>query len=139
MDRTRPRYLVSESIGAGVACHLAKRHPTEVAGLVLFAPFHDLPSVAQRRMPLLPAYFLLLDRFNPAECLREYHGPVKFVVAGADEIIPSNSGRRLFDEYHGPKELQVFPRAHHNEIEEQADEWWKETFSFWQQNAAKRQ
>ena len=61
-----PKYLVSESIGAGVACHLAEAHPTEVAGLVLFTPYHDLASVAQRKMPFLPAYLLLLDRFNPA-------------------------------------------------------------------------
>jgi hypothetical protein len=129
-----PKYLVSESIGAGVACHLAGTHPKEVAGLMLFAPYHDLASVAQRRMPFLPAYLLLLDRFNPAECLRDYRGPVKIVLAGADEIIPVESGRRLFEGYQGPKTLQIIPGAHHNEIAEQSPEWWKEVFLFWQQN-----
>ena len=129
-----PKYLVSESIGVGVACHLAGAHPKEVAGLMLFAPYHDLASVAQRRMPFLPAYLLLLDRFNPAEDLKNYHGPVKFVVAGADEIIPVESGRRLFEGYQGPKTLQIIPGAHHNEVAEQSPEWWKEVFSFWQQN-----
>jgi pimeloyl-ACP methyl ester carboxylesterase len=129
-----PKYLVSESIGVGVACHLAGAHPKEVAGLMLFAPYHDLASVAQRRMPFLPAYLLLLDRFNPAEDLKHYHGPVKFVVAGADEIIPSGSGRQLFADYSGPKTLQIIPGAHHNEVAEQSPGWWKEVFSFWQQN-----
>jgi hypothetical protein len=129
-----PKYLVSESIGAGVACHLAKAHSTETAGLVLFMPYHDLASVAQRKMPFLPAYLLLLDRFNPAECLRDYRGPVKIVLAGADEIIPVESGRRLFEEYQGPKILQIIPGAHHNEIAEQSPEWWKKVFSFWRQN-----
>ena len=129
-----PKYVVSESIGAGVACHLAGTHPKEVAGLMLFAPYHDLASVAQRRMPFLPAYLLLLDRFKPAEDLKNYHGPVKFVVAGADEIIPSGSGRQLFAHYSGPKTLQIIPGAHHNEVAEQSPEWWKEVFSFWQQN-----
>ncbi|MGA2241758.1 MAG: alpha/beta hydrolase [Verrucomicrobiota bacterium] len=129
-----PKYLVSESIGAGVACHLAKAHSTEIAGLVLFMPYHNLASVAQRKMPLLPAYLLLLDRFNPAECLRDYRGPVKIVLAGADEIIPVESGRRLFEGYPGPKNLQIIPGAHHNDIAEQSPEWWKEVFSFWQQN-----
>jgi pimeloyl-ACP methyl ester carboxylesterase len=129
-----PKYVVSESIGAGVACHLAGTHPKEVAGLMLFAPYHDLASVAQRRMPFLPAYLLLLDRFNPAEDLKHYHGPAKFVVAGADEIIPSGSGRQLFADYSGPKTLQIIPGAHHNEVAEQSPEWWKEVFSFWQQN-----
>ncbi len=129
-----PKYLVSESIGAGVACHLAKAYPTNVAGLVLFMPYHDLASVAQRKMPFLPAYWLLLDRFNPAECLKDYHGPVKIVLAGADEIIPVESGHRLFEGYQGPKTLQIIPGAHHNEVAEQSPEWWKEVFSFWQQN-----
>jgi pimeloyl-ACP methyl ester carboxylesterase len=129
-----PKYLVSESIGAGVACYLAKTHSTNVAGLVLFMPYHDLASVAQRKMPFLPAYLLLLDRFNPAECLRDYRGPVKIVLAGADEIIPVESGRRLFDGYEGPKTLQIIPGAHHNEVAEQSPEWWQEVFSFWQQN-----
>ena len=108
-----PKYLVSESIGAGVICYLAKAHSTEVAGLVLFMPYHNLASVAQRKMPLLPAYLLLLDRFNPAECLRDYRVPVKIVLAGADEIIPVESGRRLFEGYAGPKNLQIIRAALH--------------------------
>jgi len=129
-----PKYLVSESLGAGVACDLARTHPTKVAGLVLFMPYHNLASVAQRKMPWLPAYLLLLDRFNPADCLKDYRGPVKIILAGADEIIPVESGRRLFEGYQGPKNLQIIPGAHHNDIAEQSSEWWKEVFSFWQQN-----
>lgn len=130
-----PRYVVSESIGAGVACHLAKTHSTEVAGLLLFMPYHNLASVTQRKMFLLPAYLLLLDRFSPAKDLKGYHGPVKIVLAGADEIIPVESGRRLFDGYAGPKDIQIVPGAHHNEVAEQSAEWWKDVFSFWRQNA----
>jgi hypothetical protein len=129
-----PKYLVSESIGTGAACCLARAHSTEVAGLVLFMPYHNLASVAQRKMPLLPAYFLLLDRFNPAECLKDYRGPVKIVLAGADEIIPVESGRRLFEGCPGPKNLQIISGARHNDIAGQSPEWWKDVFSFWQQN-----
>jgi hypothetical protein len=134
LTNSLPKYLVSESLGAGVACYLAQAHPTNVAGLVLFMPYHDLASVAQRKMPFLPAYLLLLDRFNPAGCLRDYRGPVKIVLAGADEIIPVESGHRLFDGYQGPKTLQIIPGAHHNDIAGQSPAWWREVFSFWQQN-----
>ena len=129
-----PKYLVSESIGAGVVCYLAKTHAAEIAGLALFMPYHDLASVAQRKMPFLAAYLLLFDRFNPAECLRDYRGPVKIVLACADEIIPVESGRQLFEGYQGPKILQIIPGAHHNEVAEQSPAWWQEVFSFWQQN-----
>ncbi|HEY5044125.1 MAG TPA: alpha/beta hydrolase [Verrucomicrobiae bacterium] len=131
-----PKYVVSESIGAGVACELAKNLPSEVAGLALFVPYHDLASVAQRHFWFLPAGFLLRDRFNPAECLRSYYGPVKFVMAGADEIIGPASGLRLADGYGGPKELQVIPGAHHNDVSGQPADWWREVFSFWRKNAA---
>jgi len=134
-----PKYAVSESIGTGVACELAKNHPQEVAGLVLFAPYHNLASVAQRRMWFLPAHFLLLDRFNPEECLKSYHGPVKFIVAGADEIIGPASGIRLFESYGGPKDLQVVAGAHHNDVAGQLPLWWKGVFSFWQQAETTKQ
>ena len=129
-----PKYVVSESIGTGVACELAKNHPREIAGLALFVPYHNLASVAQRQMWFLPAYFLLLDRFNPEECLKNYHGPVKFIIAGADEIIGPASGIRLHDSYGGPKNLQVFAGAHHNDVADQPPIWWKEVFSFWREN-----
>jgi hypothetical protein len=133
-----PKYVVSESIGTGVACELAKNHPQEIAGLALFVPYHNLASVAQRQMWFLPAYFLLLDRFNPEECLRSYHGPVKFVIAGADEIIGPASGIRLFKSYDGPKDLQVVAGAHHNDVAAQPPIWWQEVFSFWRENEAAR-
>jgi alpha-beta hydrolase superfamily lysophospholipase len=130
-----PRYVVSESIGAGVAGELAKNHPADIAGLALFVPYDELAKVAQKQMPFLPAYFLLFDRFNPADCLHSYHGPVKMVIAGADEVIGAASGQRLFDGYAGPKSLQVFPGAHHNEVAEQSPAWWREVFAFWQQKS----
>jgi hypothetical protein len=131
-----PRYVVSESIGAGVAGELAKNHPTEIAGLALFVPYDNLAAVAQKQMPFLPAYFLLRDRFNPADGLNNYHGPVKLLIAGADEVIGAAAGRRLFDGYAGPKNLQVFPSAHHNDVAAQSPAWWREVFAFWRDNSA---
>lgn len=130
----RPKYVVSESIGAGAACELAKNHPSEIAGLALLVPFHNLAAVAQRRMWFLPAYFLLRDRFHPADALKQYRGPVKFLVAGADEIIGPASGIRLHQGYAGPKELQVIPGARHNDVASQLPEWWREVFAFWENN-----
>lgn len=128
-------YIVSESLGAGVAAYLAKTHSEQVSGLMLFMPYNKLASVAQAKMPFLPAGLLLWDRFDPEAWLKDYHGPVKIVLAGADEIIPTRFGRRLFDSYAGPKTLQIVPGAHHNDVAAQPPEWWQETFSFWQQNS----
>jgi hypothetical protein len=129
-----PKYIVSESLGTGVACDLAKDHPEEIAGMALFVPYHNLASVAQHKIWFLPTYFLLLDRFNPEKSLKGYHGPVKFVVAGEDEIIGPKSGIRLYESYGGPKDLQIVAGAHHNEVAAELPEWWKNVFSFWKEN-----
>ena len=127
-----PKYVVSESIGTGVGCDLAKRHPSEIAGMVLFVPYNNLAVVAQKHFPFLPAYFLLLDRFNPAKSLKSYHRPIEFVLAGADEILGPATGKKLFDGYAGPKDLQIIPGAGHNEVSSQTSTWWREVFLFWQ-------
>lgn len=127
-------YLVSESLGAGVVAHLAKTQPARIKGLACFAPYDDLASVGQAAMPFLPVKLVMRDRFQPARWAESYRGPVKVVLAGVDEVIPTKFGQRFFDSYKGPKSLQVVPRARHNEIAEQSPEWWREVFAFWQQS-----
>lgn len=131
-----PVYLVSESIGAGVAAHLAKTHPERIKGMALLVPFDDLGSVGQASMPILPVKLVLRDRFRPARWLESYRGPVKVVLAGADEVIPTRFGQRLFDQYRGPKQLEIIPNVRHNDVAEQSSEWWRETFAFWQRGNA---
>jgi len=138
LSHSGPIYVVSESVGTGVAAHLARLHPDQVAGLAMFAPYDNLASVAQSQMPFIPAYLLLRDRFNPSVWLKDYRGPVKVIVAENDEIIPAKSGRRLFDQYQGPKELQMIPGAHHNDVTSQSVDWWKGVFAFWTQRADRR-
>jgi uncharacterized protein len=136
LPRQNPIYVVSESIGAGVAAHLAKAHPNEVAGMVMFVPYDNLASLAQSKMPFLLPYFFLLDRYHPAEWMKDYRGPVKMVLAEHDEIIPPRFGQRLFSSYEGPKQLEIVPRAGHNDVTEQPSEWWREVFAFWKTNSA---
>jgi pimeloyl-ACP methyl ester carboxylesterase len=129
-----PVYVVGESLGSGVAAHIAQAEPNRVAGLALFMPYDNLVSVAQFAMPFLPVSLLLRDRFTPAAWLEQYRGPLKVVLAGNDRVIPPQFGQRLFDGYAGPKELQIVPRAGHNDVADQSTEWWKALFAFWQRN-----
>lgn len=130
-----PAYLVSESLGAGVVAHVAQHYRSRVAGLAMFVPYNKLASVAQNHVPFIPAYYLLWDRFNPAEWLKSYHGPIKMIVAGADEIIPPKLGERLYDGYNGPKILEVIPKARHADTTPETPDWWRDLLAFWQQNA----
>jgi pimeloyl-ACP methyl ester carboxylesterase len=136
LPRNLPAYVVSESLGTGVAAHLAQKYPSRVDGLALFVPYDKLASVAANHVPFLPAYFLLWDRFDPAAWLKDYHGPIKIIIAGSDEIIPPALGQRLYDGYNGPKILEVIPGVHHNDTAEQSPAWWHEVLAFWRQHAA---
>ena len=136
LPKNLPAYLVSESLGTGVAAHLAQKYPARVAGLALFVPYDRLASVAANHVPFLPAYFLLWDRFDPAEWLKDYRGPIKVVVAGSDEIIPPKLGERLYEGYNGPKILQVIPGARHSSTTTESPDWWKELLVFWQLHSA---
>jgi len=128
-----PIYVIGESLGTGVAAYLAKTHSRQVSGMALFMPYNRLAAVARAKLPLLPVQLLLWDRFNPEDWLQNYDGPIKIILAGKDEVIPMKFGRRLFDSYNGPKSLEVFPNARHNEVAEQSPAWWAETFAFWRQ------
>ena len=129
-------YIVSESLGTGVAAHLARKQGRKVAGMTCFAPYDRLASVGQSQMRIFPVSLLLWDRFEPSVWLKDYGGPIKVVLAGADDVIPVRFGRKFFDTYTGPKEVEVIPAAGHNDIAEQSPEWWKKIFTFWEQNRA---
>lgn len=131
-----PAYVVSESLGTGMAAHLAQKYPARVAGLAMFVPYNKLAAVAENHVPFIPAYFLLWDRYNPEAWLKDYRGPVKIIIAGADEIIPPILGQRLYDGYKGPKTLQVIPDARHIETADEPPGWWRELLAFWQSHAA---
>lgn len=139
LPHDKPIYVVSESIGTGVAAHLARTHASAVAGMVMFVPFDHLPSLAQSKMPILLPYFFLADRYVPAADMKEYRGPVKVVLGERDQIIPPEFGKRLFAACAGPKELQIIPGAGHNDVAEQPAVWWRSVFEFWQQRGGPRQ
>lgn len=112
----RPIILLGESLGSGVACQAAWRRPKLVAGLVLVTPYDSLVTVARQHYPFIPAGVLLKDRYQSTRALQSFHGPLAVIVAEEDTIIPPDSGRRLFESYHGPRKLSLVPRAGHNEV-----------------------
>lgn len=132
LPTNRPIYIVAESLGAGVAAHLARTRGPRISGLLLFAPYDDLAAVGQGQMPFLPVKLLMWDRFTPSQWLKDHRGPLSVVVAESDTIIPPRFGQRLHESYAGPKRLQTIPGAGHNDIAAQSVDWWKEALAFWQ-------
>lgn len=124
-------FLLGESLGTGVAAYLAGTYPEAIAGVLLITPYYAMTSVAQFHMPIIPVAWLLLDRYPSARYLRNFNGPVAVVLAGQDEVIPKKFGRRLFDEYSGPKQVWEIPESGHNEAGRRPVQWWRELQEFW--------
>ncbi len=125
--------LVGESIGSGVASHLAGKFPDEVDGLLLLTPFDSLHSVARSHFPYVPTRLLLRERFDNSQALESFSGPLAVVLAGNDEIIPVRFGERLYTDYDGPKRIWVQPGRGHNELDYyHRATWWQELEDFLQ-------
>jgi pimeloyl-ACP methyl ester carboxylesterase len=130
-DDARPVYLVGESLGSGVAAYLAAEYSAQVAGLLLVTPFTSLVDVAAHHYPVLPVRLFLRERYDNREALARYGGPVAFLLAGRDEIVPTRLGRELYDRYRGPKWLRVDENAGHNSLDfRPGASWWRELSSF---------
>jgi pimeloyl-ACP methyl ester carboxylesterase len=127
-----PIYLVGESLGTGVASHLAGAYPNQVRGVVLMAPFNCLADVAQYHYPFLPVRLLLRDHFPSDVSLRNYHGPLGILVGGQDQVVPEKFGRRLYDGFDGPKKLWEFPPDGHNDVFGELPQVLTELLELWQ-------
>ncbi len=126
-----PIFLLGESLGTGVAAHLAGKHPDRVKGVLLVAPYDRLGSVAQRQMPIFPTRWMLLDPFRSDVALRSYRGPLAVLLATDDEVVLARFGRRLFDGYTGPKRLWQLDGLGHNDLPDRPGEFWSEVAHFW--------
>jgi pimeloyl-ACP methyl ester carboxylesterase len=131
LGTNQPVYLLGESLGTGVAAYLAGTHPDQIAGVILLSPYNRLTGVAQYRVPFVPAWLLLIDRFPSADYLQNYHGPVGIMLDGRDTAVPERFGQRLYDGYAGPKRLWRFPDGHHIFIPEPRAKFWSEVMEFW--------
>ncbi len=116
---TRPERIVlyGESLGTGVAVHLAReRAAAAAAAIVLEAPYSSIADVAQARLPLLPVKSLILDRFESKKKIAEAASPVLIVHGARDGTIPLRFGERLFKAAVEPKKMHVYPEAGHNDL-----------------------
>lgn len=124
-ERPDPIWLLGESLGSGVACAVAARQPGEVAGLLLVIPFARMTEVAAWHYPYLPVRLLLRDRWDNVAALQGFAGPVELVIAGRDEVVGAEQGRRLAASR--PANLRVWlqPEAGHNtlDLRPQAPPW----------------
>ncbi len=109
--------LLGESLGSGVAAHVAAARPGAVAGLLLVTPFASLGAVAQHHMPFLPVSLLLRDRFDTLDLLTNFDGPMVIVTGSDDTIVPEQFALPLTAAHRGKLLHWSQPGAGHNTID----------------------
>jgi uncharacterized protein len=115
--RAAPVLLLGESLGSGVAAHVAAALPEQVAGLLLVTPFQSLLAVARHHLPWLPVSLLLRDRFESGQLLADYVGPLVIVTASDDNIVPARLALPLKEAHRGPLPHWQQEGAGHNTLD----------------------
>jgi len=116
-ERPGPVLLLGESLGSGVAAHVAAARPDAIAGIILVTPFASLGAVAQHHLPFLPVSLLLRDRFDTLGMLKDFAGPMVIVTGSADTIVPEQFALPLKKAHKGPLLHWSQPGAGHNNID----------------------
>ncbi len=116
-QRPGPVLLLGESLGSGVAAHVAAARPDAVAGIILVTPFASLGAVARHHMPFLPVALLLRDRFDTLALLSDFDGPLVIVTGGADDVVPEQLALPLKTAHRGKLLHWSQPGAGHNTID----------------------
>ena len=104
--------IYGESIGSAVAIELARRH--EPAGLIAEGAFTALYDVARGIYPFLPVKLLARVRYESISKIGEIDCPKLFVHSPADELVPYEQGRALFEAARAPKRF-LRTRGGHND------------------------
>jgi uncharacterized protein len=124
-DKVKPHYekiyVFGRSLGSGVAVQLAAQRP--IAGVILVAPFDSLVEVGKHYYPFLPVNWMLKHRFDSVGLAPGIKAPLLCIVATADEIIPAERSKRLYDAWGGEKRWVGLEGAGHNSTDNAANYW----------------
>ncbi len=105
--------LMGESLGGTVAVDLAAEDGARA--LILENTFNSLRDVAAHHYPWFPARWLLRSRFDAAEKIGRYHGPLFQSHGDCDTVVPYELGRRLFAAANEPKQFVTIAGSDHND------------------------
>jgi uncharacterized protein len=105
--------LLGQSLGTGVAAEMALRG--RGARLVLISPYTSMVDMAQRVAWMLPARWLVRDRYDTAAKAPRITLPTLIIHGADDDMVPVGMGQhlgRLFPRV----EVEIVARAGHNDL-----------------------
>ncbi|MBW3585233.1 MAG: lysophospholipase [Cyanobacteria bacterium 0813] len=111
-------YIYGHSLGGAIAIDLAVGHP-EAAGLIVEGSFTSTRAMVNFQKGLFwmfPIDLLLTQRFNSISKVDRLQMPVLFIHGTADNIVPVEMSKKLFDAAPEPKQLYIVPGGGHTNV-----------------------
>ena len=93
--------LYGESLGTGVAAHLAQNK--NFAGVILETPFTSMVDTAKKFYPYIPVNLLLKDKFENYKKIKNIISPILVMHGELDQIVPFSMGKKIYEIANDPK------------------------------------
>lgn len=103
--------VFGESLGTGLAVQVAAART--IAALILDSPFTSTADVGQRRIPFVPVWLLMTDRFDSLSRIAHVKAPLLVIHGDQDDVVPYDLGAKLFAAANEPKRLLTLPGGGH--------------------------
>jgi fermentation-respiration switch protein FrsA (DUF1100 family) len=107
--------VIGESLGTGVAVAIAAEH--KVGRVILESPFTSAVDIGAAVYWYLPVRLLMKDPFYSDRRIRKVAAPLLVLHGARDNIVPIESGERLFALAHQPKRFVRFPEGSHVDLD----------------------
>lgn len=108
--------LYGESLGTGIATQTALNH-LDIGGLILESAYTSFVAMAYKKYPFLPAYLLVLDRYETIKKIGQVKMPLLMIHGEKDSVVPFAMGRRVFDMAGSSyKIFHAVPQGDHNTL-----------------------
>ena len=106
--------LYGESLGTGVATHIAQRR--KFAGVILESPFTSMIDAAKNVYPYFPVSILLKDKYKNDKKIRNIKSPILIMHGENDNIVPFWMGKKIYELANEPK-YYFFPKNDNHMME----------------------
>jgi len=93
--------VYGESLGTGVAIEIGQNK--KFAGIILESPFTSMIAVGKDKYPYLPVRFLLKDKYESDQKIKNIISPVLVMHGKVDNIVPFYMGKKIYELANEPK------------------------------------
>ena len=93
--------IYGESLGTAVAVEVGQNK--NFAGIILESPFTSMVDLGQKYYPFFPVRFLLKDKYETKNKIKNLKSPILVLHGRKDKIVPFYMGEKIFEMANSPK------------------------------------